>query len=216
MARRQTNTPPQSANLSVEQMKSALPRLENRIAELRTFNPDEVTGCVDPKIKVLEDAIDDFLTRTFGEGTVEYKRYSPARNLDTAGIQIGHPTPLNEVIFGLQRGKDRAIGILEGIKKLFIEEIDLAGPAPSGQAQKNVQPNSISREVFIVHGSDHGTRDTVARFLKKLDLLPVILDEAANKGRTIHQKFKDHSTVAYAVALFTPDDKGDLRIIQSL
>ena len=98
--------------------------------------------------------------------------------------------------------------ILEGIKKLFIEEINLAGSAPSGQAQKNVQTNSISQEVFIVHGSDHGTRETVARFLEKLDLLPVILDEAANRGRTIHQKFKDHSTVAYAVALFTPDDKG--------
>ena len=208
MARRQTNTPPQSANLSVEQMKFALPRLENRIAELCAFNPDEITGRDDPKIKVLEDAIDDFLTRTFGEGTVEYKRYSPARNLVTGGILFGHTTPLNEVISGLQRGKDRAIGDLEGIKRLFSEEIDLAGPAPSGQVQKNVQPNPISREVFIVHGSDHGTRETVARFLEKLDLLPVILDEAANKGRTIHQKFRDHSTVTYAVALFTPMTKG--------
>ena len=112
MARRQTNTPPQSAKLSVEQMKSALPRLEKRIAELRTFNPDEVTGRVDPKIKVLEDAIDDFLTRTFGEGTVEYKRYSPATNLDTAGMRFGHTTPLNKVISGFQRGKERAIGDL--------------------------------------------------------------------------------------------------------
>ena len=73
---------------------------------------------------------------------------------------------------------------------------------------QNVQPDSTSRDIFIVHGSDHGARDAVARLLDRLDLSPIILDEEASKGRTIHQKFLDHSTVVYAVVLFTPDDVG--------
>ena len=208
MARKQTYSPPQSANLSLEQMKSALPRLEMRIGDLRDFDPTEVTNRGDPKINALENAIDDFLTRTFGEGTVEYKRYRSAAHLDTASIFVGGTTPLHEVIEGLQHGKDRAIEILEGIKRLFLEEIDLTAPAPADQMVQNVQSGSTSRDIFIVHGSDHGARDAVARLLERLDLSPIILDEEASKGRTIHQKFLDHSTVVYAVVLFTPDDVG--------
>ena len=208
MARKQTYSPPQSADLSLEQMESALPRLEKRLSDLRAFDPRQVTQRDDPKIKVLENAVDDFLTKTFGEGTVEYIRYASATNLDTVGISLGRPTPLSKIIEGLQQGKERAIETLEGIKKLFREEIDLAAPTTADKAAQNVQPDSASREIFVVHGSDHGTRDTVARFLEQLDLLPIILDEQSNKGRTIHQKFRDHSTVAYAVVLFTPDDLG--------
>ncbi len=55
------------------------------------------------------------------------------------------------------------------------------------------------------------SKETVARYLQKLDLTPVILHEQANKGRTIHQKFRDHSKVGFAVVLFTPDDVGGPR-----
>ena len=201
------NAPPQSANLSVEQMESALARLEKRLDELRAFDPTQVTQRDDIKLRVLENAVDDFLTRTFGKEAAEYKRYAPARKLDTTPIALHHIS-LSDFIQGLQHGKERAIGILEGIKKLFLEEIDLAVPATADKAAQNVQPSSASREIFIVHGSDHGARDTAARFLKQLDLSPIILDEQSSKGRTIHQKFLDHSTVAYAVVLFTPDDLG--------
>ena len=208
MARKQTYTPPKSADLTLEQMESALPRLEMRIGDLRDFDSKEVTKRDDPKINALENLIDDFLIKTFGEGTVEYNRYSSAAHLNTASIFFGRATPLHEVIQGLEHGKERAIEILEGIKKLFLEEIHLAAPASADKMAQNIQSNSTSREIFIVHGSDHGARDTIARFLEKLDLSPIILDEEASKGRTIHQKFLDHSTVVYAVVLFTPDDVG--------
>jgi predicted nucleotide-binding protein len=64
------------------------------------------------------------------------------------------------------------------------------------------------KRVFIVHGHDDGAKDAVARFLQKLDLQPVVLHEQPNKGRTIIEKFEDHSAVAFAVVLFTPDDVG--------
>jgi Predicted nucleotide-binding protein containing TIR-like domain len=67
-----------------------------------------------------------------------------------------------------------------------------------------------SRRVFLVHGHDEGVRETVARFLEKLDLECVILHEQPNKGRTIIEKFEAYSDVSFAVVLLTPDDQGGL------
>ena len=66
-------------------------------------------------------------------------------------------------------------------------------------------------KVFVIHGHDEAARETVARFLEKLGLEPVILHEQANKGRTIIEKFEDHADVAFAVVLLTPDDMGGLK-----
>ncbi|MFM0005749.1 nucleotide-binding protein [Paraburkholderia dipogonis] len=75
----------------------------------------------------------------------------------------------------------------------------------------NTQPKLVmpmSSKVFIVHGHDDGARQTVARFLEKLGFEPVILQEQANRGRTIIEKFEEHSDVGFAVVLLTPDDEG--------
>ena len=68
-----------------------------------------------------------------------------------------------------------------------------------------------SRRIFLVHGRDEGAKNTVARFLENLDLQPVILDEQANRGQTIIEKFESHSDVGFAIVLLTPDDEGALR-----
>lgn len=68
-----------------------------------------------------------------------------------------------------------------------------------------------NREVFVVHGHDHGIKEEVARVLEKLELQPIILHELANKGRTIIEKFEDHSSVAFAVVILSPDDMGYLK-----
>jgi hypothetical protein len=74
-----------------------------------------------------------------------------------------------------------------------------------------VQPVPIepdSRKVFIVHGHDREARETVARFIQKLGLQPIILDEQPSQGKTIIEKFETHSDVHFAVVLMTPDDLG--------
>jgi len=76
----------------------------------------------------------------------------------------------------------------------------------TSQSQMTVDPNS--RKVFIVHGHDDSVKQTVARFIEKLDLEPVILHEQSNEGRTIIEKFEHHSNVGFAVVLLTPDDVG--------
>ena len=66
-------------------------------------------------------------------------------------------------------------------------------------------------DVFVVHGRDDALRGEVCRTLEKLGLRPVVLSEQVDKGLTIIEKFEDHSNVAYAVVLITPDDHGGLR-----
>lgn len=67
---------------------------------------------------------------------------------------------------------------------------------------------AIGRKVFIVHGRDDGTKETVARFMQKLELEAVILHEQSNKGKTIIEKFEHYADVSFAVVLLTPDDIG--------
>jgi hypothetical protein len=68
--------------------------------------------------------------------------------------------------------------------------------------------NADKRDVFILHGHDHGSKDTVARLVERIGLKPIILHEQANRGRTIIEKFEANADVAYAIALLTPDDIG--------
>jgi len=62
--------------------------------------------------------------------------------------------------------------------------------------------------VFLVHGHNNEAKETVARFLERLDLRIIILHEQPDKGRTIIEKFEDHASVGYAVVLLTGDDIG--------
>jgi predicted nucleotide-binding protein len=64
------------------------------------------------------------------------------------------------------------------------------------------------QSVFLVHGKDDTSRETVARFMEKLNLKVIILHEQPSRGRTIIEKFEHGSQVGFAVALLTPDDVG--------
>ena len=67
-----------------------------------------------------------------------------------------------------------------------------------------------TKKVFIVHGHDTALKNAVARLISRLGLEPIILHEQPNRGRTIIEKFLDHSDVGLAVVLLTSDDKGGL------
>jgi predicted nucleotide-binding protein len=75
-------------------------------------------------------------------------------------------------------------------------------------AEKNMTDRIDSKNVFLVHGQDNEAKESVARFLKTLDLEPIILHEKASAGKTIIEKFEHYSDVGFAVVLLTPDDLG--------
>lgn len=70
--------------------------------------------------------------------------------------------------------------------------------------------------VFVIHGHDHGLKNTVARFLEKLDLKAIILHETPDGGDTIVEKLEKSTSTDFAVALLTPDDEGKSKASASL
>lgn len=72
-------------------------------------------------------------------------------------------------------------------------------------------------KVFIVHGRDEHMKEAAARLVLELGLLPIILGEEVDQGRTIIQKFEDHAREAvFALVLLSPDDVGRLASDEAL
>ena len=96
--------------------------------------------------------------------------------------------------------------MLEEIEEYWEEDEQSPRVSDSG-----VGPPKSTNKIFVIHGHDESARETVARFLEKLELEPVILHEQPNKGRTIIEKFEEHADVRFAVVLLTPDDVGAVK-----
>jgi predicted nucleotide-binding protein len=79
------------------------------------------------------------------------------------------------------------------------------------QSKKSIQQHKPinARKIFIVHGHDNELKQTVARFIEKLGLIPIILHEKENTGLTIIEKFEKFSEVNYSIVLMSPDDVGN-------
>jgi predicted nucleotide-binding protein len=111
---------------------------------------------------------------------------------------------------GSNRGWARSLAdhVTRLVSKIEADPSVLAPRSPTGGGARPIATGS--RKVFVVHGHDHGARETVARFLEKIGLEPVILEEQAGKGRTIIEKFEDHAgeDIRFAVVILTGDDRG--------
>ena len=150
------------------------------------------------------------ITHTFGNesrhiGDFREIEFSP--RLDFAGLP-GVSAPSFEAAYleGLESAAAVLESMIEEIKEYWEDESQT--PTPS-EIHETAQINT--NEVFIIHGRDKETKQTVARFLEKIGLKPVILHERPDGGRTIIEKFEQHAEVGFAVALLTPDDLGSLR-----
>lgn len=67
---------------------------------------------------------------------------------------------------------------------------------------------TMKNKIFIVHGHDVAAKETMARFLEKLEFEVIILHEQADDGLSIMEKIEEYSDVAYAVVLYTACDVG--------
>ena len=133
----------------------------------------------------------------------EVFRESPSHLKDFDAINFGPPRYTSG-------GLPKAAGILESM----IGEVQEYWPDDPQETSiteppENPQPVNTNR-VFVIHGRDHGTRDTVAGFLRKLGLEPVILEEQPDRGLTVIEKFEENARGDFVVALLTPDDVGGL------
>ncbi|MEQ6342940.1 MAG: nucleotide-binding protein [Gammaproteobacteria bacterium] len=197
-----------AANLFVEQMRAAIPKLDRRIADLEDFDVATVSQRFDPVAATLAIKVNGTLQDILGHDTDEYRRYSVG-SFDTLPLIMGRGSePLPRVQEGYKEGIHRCLLKLKTLRELFEERIEDAGSSAAEAQLPGDQPLPSDRRVFVVHGHDHGAKESIARYLSKLDLEPVILHEQPNQGRTVIEKFEAHTGVAFAVVLLTPDDMG--------
>jgi len=221
MASRRAPPPkPERPHHTVEQKNADIDALELRIKELQDFDPTTVRRRFsDPKVQVLQTAIDETLSDIFGNGSDDYDRYRGAASLDQGGISMVidgyHHNDAAEGQQYIAEGKERSLEYLRQAVKRLREEIDaeqrrgaiVKQSAPSTKATASA--TATSRKIFIVHGHDDTMRSEVARVVQQLGFEPVILHEQPNMGRTLIEKFEDHSeTAAFAIVLLSPDDEG--------
>lgn len=116
-------------------------------------------------------------------------------NLQAGDNEFADPQDWNMFRMAVQQ----RLAWLSRVPRAFNEEIPKPKEAPA---------TASSRKVFIVHGHETTMKESVARLLTKLELVPIILHEQSNGGKTILEKFEINADVAYAVVLLTDDDLG--------
>jgi predicted nucleotide-binding protein len=204
---------PRAANLTPQQKKEAIPRLEKRIAELEGFDPLSMNpNGGDPRVTALEHSIERTLDQVFGTDTVERSRYASAHNLDrTRVFMVMAGMPLPDHRPGITEGKSEALSILKGIIDGLREDLEEFTAADVGNQPSTGFPSEQhkpTRKVFVVHGHDEAAKEAVARFLQQIDLQPIILHEQSSGGRTVIEKIEFYGAVDFVVVLLTPDDVG--------
>ena len=162
-----------------------------------------------PKFKKWERDTQVALRNTFEDNSNQLREFKNIRFSPTTVSTMGTPNST-----GFQKAYMKGLESATAVLESMIEEVqeywedDNQVQSLSG-TQANDRPSS--NQVFVIHGRDEGTRELVARFLEKLGLKPVILQEQPSEGRTIIEKFEAHADAQFAVALLTPDDAGSLQ-----
>lgn len=112
--------------------------------------------------------------------------------------------PRQLYIDSFESGKTRFLNLVD----VMIEDIQLSNVS-------NIETEDIDRapiiknRIFIVHGHDDAMKQTIARYLEKLKLDPIILGEQPSGGvKSILEKIEEYSDVNYAVVLLSPCDEG--------
>lgn len=202
--------PPVKANLTVEQMRKGIARLEKVIKEIEEFDASTLSKRWSPEQNALEATIEGALSSVFGHDSVEYRRYEGATRLDHGAVTMSLGGPRDnshEARTYVTEGKAEAVQILRSAIKWLHDEIGDAEEPQSASAPVSA-PAAESRKIFIVHGHDEGARQNVARFIERIGFEAIILSEQAHQGRTIIENIETHGDVGFAVVLLTPDDVG--------
>ena len=197
-----------SKSKAIERLKRARAEI-SRLKDMRRFSPEFEKWHRNTKIAIVN---------TFGEKNphvgeftnISYIPYVPRVRLIRDGKRVPSRSDSDyheSYLDGLVSAATLLESMLEEIEEYWEDE-DEVKVSPSTPKGERIDTN----KVFIVHGRDEGAKHTVARFLGELELEPVILDEKADRGRTIIEKFEQEAQeIGFAVVLLTADDEGRLR-----
>jgi predicted nucleotide-binding protein len=188
---------PFSPSITPAKALSRLKRLLGQLSEVSKAGRDSTLATTWPRdIKVV---LADF----YGRDSTQFMQFDVI-DFTSSAYRPGQREDHNEPYFRTGLAESEAF-----LKSRILElEDDLADQVTAPKALGGPAGSANSHKVFVVHGHDKGMRETVARYLSKLGLEPIILHERANEGRTIIEKFEHHADVGCAVVLLSPDDVG--------
>lgn len=170
-----------------------------------------------PDLKKLQDGSSEFMkwhrntkvaiANTFDDTSQHVKDFTKIRySLMMMTADTPDSAFQRAYVSGLESASSVLQSMIEEVEEYWENDGMKIGTTPSQP------PIKKTGDVFIIHGRDDGTKETVARFITTLGLKPIILHEQSNQGRTIIEKFEQHAEeVGYAIALLTADDVGSLR-----
>ena len=191
----------------------AIERLQRVWEEIPALKGEKYSS---PKFRKWQRNTRIAIANTFGAESAHVKEFEDIRY----GVSIGAPiliTPTSTIeariddrqpfLNGLSRSESILASMIDEVKEYWSDDDEAFTTLEVSQVDAPID----TEKVFIVHGHDHGTRDTMARFLQDLELEPIILQEQPNQGLTIIEKFESYSQVGFAIVLFTPDDIGSAK-----
>lgn len=94
------------------------------------------------------------------------------------------------------------IEVLESV----LNQLEFLKYEPEAERSETPDETKDPKKVFVVHGHDEDFKNEVELYLRRIDLNPIILSDLPGRGRTLIEKFEDHSDVSFAVVLLSPDD----------
>jgi predicted nucleotide-binding protein len=144
------------------------------------------------------------MRQVLGDKSTTLDRFTNHRY--TVGVWTGAPGEAEDDLRYFAGQVTRAAALIDAA----IYEVELMAEGQSAEIEP-VRGIPLGAEtVFLVHGHNGAAKHEVARFVERITgKPPVILDEQANRGWTLVEKFETHATTAaYAIVLVTPDDVG--------
>jgi len=203
-AKRRKEPPPIEATIfTVQEIDRGIKKLRRRVEDVRNLKPEKISYD-DGQVRNVEGNIRETIREVFGQNSPEFCDHQ-YHDIWHGGYNTMDDDATRQTKFAA--GIPQTIIMLEGlIARLEEKREDIADHPISLETPK--RPTGTTRRIFLVHGHDEEAKQTVARFLEKLELEPIILHEKPNEGRTIIEKFEQNSDVEYAVVLLTSDDVG--------
>jgi uncharacterized protein (TIGR02391 family) len=140
---------PQPANLSPIQIRAAIPKLQRRHAELKSTDLSSIRDRGDPKMKGLQQKLDDTLVEIFGNESLEYNRYRIS-TLDRGPMVVsmgGYGPSPSKVQEGYREGVERAVTTIETILELLNEKLSDMGEGVDGRSLRTLESLDLHEEI---------------------------------------------------------------------
>jgi predicted nucleotide-binding protein len=182
------------------EIEFAISQVDKRIKDLENVNlgnDADISGLQ----KRIEGTLKDILDAT------TFVEYRGASFISGGPIRMGiGRMPRIEALPYREESRDNNIATLKALRDRLRDHALHRSAVRPQIAAGDQQPLVRSNKIFVVHGHTR-EYESVARFLEKLDLIPIVLHEQTNQGRTIIEKLEQHTNVGFAVILLTPDDE---------